>query len=193
MGMFDYIRADYPLPFTLEMVDWDLDIQEMPFQTKDLENFMEEYFINPEGELYYVKHTREWVDDDNAFLKGYLKIVDTEIVPANFHGVVYFYCYEDLPEKDGKHYSFYAEYEAKFSNNKLVSLELFDYKIEDNTEYKLDNKRFFDELEKKNNKWYNKYIFRTTPVRKVRHWIYRFFYHLHNLTGKMHTFVIRHF
>ena len=192
MGLFDYIRADYPLPFTLEMVDWDLDIQEMPFQTKDLENFMEEYFINPEGELYYVKHTREWVDDDDAFLKGYLKIVDTEIVPANFHGVVYFYCYEDHPEKDGKHYMLYAEYEAKFSNNKLVNIELFDANIEDVTEYKLKNEEFFEKLEKQKNKWYNKYIMYTKPVKFVRRKIYKFFYNLHQLTGKLHTFAIRH-
>lgn len=190
--MFDSIKCDYPLPVTLEMVDWDIDIQSLDFQTKDLENLMDEYIISPQGELLHVQHKREWLDDDNAFLKGYFEIVDTKIVPANYHGVIYFYCYEDLPQKDGKYYTFDAEYEAKFSDNKLVSLELFDYKIEDTTEYHLNNKKRMEEWDKELDKWYNKYIMYTKPVQFVRRKICRFFYNLHQLTGKLHTFVIRH-
>lgn len=192
MGMFDEIKCDYPLPVTLEMVDWDIDIQNMPFQTKDLENLLDEYIISPQGELLHVQHKRKWVDDDNSFLKGYFEITDTQIVPANYHGVIYFYCYEDLPQKDGKYYTFDAEYEAKFSDNKLVSLELFDYKIEDTTKYHLDIKKREVERKKESNKWYNKYIMHTKPVKFVRRKIYRFFYGLHQLTGKLHTFAIRH-
>ena len=193
MGMFDSIKCDYPLPITLEMVDWDIDVQNLDFQTKDLENLLDEYIITPEGELLHIQHKRNWIDDDSAFLKGYFEITDTQIVPANYHGIVNFYCYEDLPQKDGKYYTFDAEYEAKFIDNKLLSLELLDYKIEDNTKYHLDLKKKEGERKKKAKKWYNKYILYTKPVQFVRRKIYRFFYNLHQLTGKLHTFVIKHF
>jgi hypothetical protein len=193
MGMFDEIICDYPLPVTLEMVDWDIDIQGMSFQTKDLENLLDEYIISPQGELLHIQHQRVWVDDDNAFLKGYFETVDTQIVPAKYHGVVYFYCYEDLSEKDGRYYTLYAEYEAKFSDNKLTNLELFDYRIEDNTEHRLEMENGERQRREQENKWYNKYIINTKPVRFIRRLVYRFFYRLHNFTGKLHMLAVRYF
>jgi hypothetical protein len=192
MGMFDTIKCDYPLPVTTEMLEWGLDMQNMNFQTKDLENLLEEYVITPEGEFLFIKHTRKWVDDDSAFLKGYFEIVDTEIVPANYHGIVYFYCYEKLGVKDGKHYVISAEYEAKFIDNKLVNLELFDQEIIDDTEHVLRMKEFDKQREIEANKWYNKFIFNTKVVRKIRRAIHNIFYKLYQFTGKLHTWSIKH-
>jgi hypothetical protein len=192
MGMFDYIRCDYPIPVSKEMLEWDLDMQNMEYQTKDLDNFMEEYFINPEGELYYTHHEREWVDDDDAFLKGYFKIVKSEVRPANYHGTMEFYCYEDLGPKDGKHYSISADYEAKFTDNKLVHIELIEQRIEDTTEYVLMCEEKDREYEIKKSKWYNKYFFYTTPYRKFARSIIKMSSKLSNLTSKLNSFLIRH-
>ena len=192
MGMFDTIKCDYPLPITLEMVDWDIDVQNLKFQTKDLENLLDDYIITPEGRLLHVQHERKWVDNDDSFFKGYLETINTKIVSVDYHGVIYFYCYEDLPQKDGKYYTFDAEYAAKFSDNKLTSIELFDYSIKDTTEYHLAFEKSDIERRQRANKWYNKYILYTKPVQFVRRKIYRFFYNLHQLTGKLHTFAIKH-
>ena len=192
MGMFDTIRCDYPIPVTKEIIDTGLDMHDISFQTKDLENFMEEYFINPEGELFFIHNERVWRDDDDVFFKGYMEIVKTEIRPANFHGVIYFYCYEDLPEtEDGKRYILSVDYEAKFVDNKLISLNLHDQEIIDDTEHYHETQEFFRQCEIEKNKWYNKYFLLTKPILKVRRSIYRFFYNLHNLTGRLHTWSVR--
>jgi hypothetical protein len=167
-------------------------MQNMEFQTKDLENLMEEYVITPEGELLFIKHKREWVDDDNAFLKGYFKIVHTEIVPANYHGVVYLYCYEKLGIRNGRHYVISAEYEAKFADNKLVNLELFDQEIIDETEYVRDMEEREKQRKIRAKKWYNQYIFYTKPYRVFKNIICKALYKFHNFTGKLHMFAVRY-
>lgn len=50
--MFDSIRCSYPLPLPLEVVDDLPDIYEVEFQTKDLDNLLNEYYLNENGELF---------------------------------------------------------------------------------------------------------------------------------------------
>ena len=50
MGMFDSIQCSYPLPLPLEVVDIFPDVYDQEFQTKDLENFLDTYIINEDGE-----------------------------------------------------------------------------------------------------------------------------------------------
>ena len=192
MGLFDEIKCDYPLPVTMEMVDFDIDVQDVIFQTKDFENLMEEYIISEDGELLLVKKSFKWVEDGSQFFKGHLEEIDSKIVPADFHGKINFYCYEDLPEMDGVMRVFDAEYEAKFTDNKLVDLQLVDCKIIDNTQHVKDLNELFDKREQEMKKWKNKYFWNTLPMIKFKKFVCRFFYNLHTFTGKLHSFSIRH-
>ena len=54
MGMFDTVSVSDPLPFTEEMISLGLDINNHNWQTKDLHNAMEMYFIQG-GELFVEK------------------------------------------------------------------------------------------------------------------------------------------
>ena len=153
MGLFDYVRCKYQLPKpSFDLDSWKIDLNQLEYQTKDLENFMIEYTIRENGELWYDDKKYKWVDDDNHFLKGYMEVETSEEKPANFHGVLLFYCYEDLGERDGKFYNLQLDYEAKFVDNKIVELKLVEEKLEDVTEYKLKMKEFFKQEEIKRNK-----------------------------------------
>lgn len=55
MGMFDSVQCNYPLPLPLEVVDIYPDIYNQEFQTKDLENLLDNYILNEDGELLWIK------------------------------------------------------------------------------------------------------------------------------------------
>ena len=69
MGMFDSVQCNYPLPIPLDVVDIYPDIYDQEFQTKDLENLLDHYILNEDGELLWIKKEYEWKDDDSHFLK----------------------------------------------------------------------------------------------------------------------------
>lgn len=165
MGMFDSIRCDYPLPLPLEVVDKLPDIYEKEFQTKDFENLLDYYIITEEGEILFHKKKYEWRDDDSSFLKGYMEVIEEEIIPYPFHGLLNFYSYEtvysDISKLSG--YDISVDYIAKFNNGRLDSIEVLEYKVEDATKRLVELDQFFKRQQSIRNFWYNKYIFNTAP------------------------------
>lgn len=163
MGMFDSIECNYPLPLPLEVVDIFPDIYDQEFQTKDLENLLDLYYLNEDGVLYWRKRKYEWKDDDNAFFKGYMDVVDEEVVPINFHGVLNFYCYETVHEDESsdKAKDVTIDYLAKFTNGKLENIKVLSYEVRDATVRIIDLKNTMKKHEERRKRWYNKYIFYT--------------------------------
>lgn len=192
MGLFDRVIVRHPLPLPLEVVDNLHDIYDIEFQTKDLENYLEDYILDEDGRFFEVKVQSEWVDDDESFLKGYFKAVKEDIIPSKFHGVLNFYCYERLHTGENRGQDVSLDYLAKFNDGGLVDLELLSYEISDASEDIVRTKEFFKKLEIEKNKWYNKFFLQTKPISFIRKKIIKFFGYIHNLTGKLHTFVIRH-
>lgn len=186
MGMFDSIKCSYPLPEVKGLQGWNLNIQEIEYQTKDMDNVLGHYYIKENGELWWKDQKFKWVDDDNAFLKGYLEVESSEDKPANYHGILNFYCYEDLGEKDGKFYIYTSEYNAKFSDNVLVNLEVVEAKVEDVTESKLKTQAFWKKHDEKRKKWYNKYFLHTKIIQKIRRMILRSFYRWYQLNQSIY-------
>ena len=139
MGMFDNIECNYPLPLSKELIELeDFNIYGVEFQTKSFENLMELYIITEEGELFRKKIDYKWVDDEEYFLKGYMKATKEELIKENYHGIIEFYCYEDIKkEVNGKirETSISVDYIAKFSDGKIVSIDLVNQTIEDTTEH----------------------------------------------------------
>lgn len=192
MGMFDNIECNYPLPISKELLDVEeLNVYEVEFQTKSLENLMELYVITEDGELLRRKNRYEWVDDDNAFLKGYMEVVSSADVKENFHGILEFYFYESyVRDVNGKkkEITVSGDYEAKFIDGKLTTIELVDQSIEDTTEYYEKMQEFWKQNKIKANKWYNKYFFYTKQFRDFkRYFIYRPLSALHKFTGWLLT------
>lgn len=163
MGMFDSIECNYPLPLPLEVVDIFPDIYDQEFQTKDLENLLDLYYLNEDGVLYWRKRKYEWKDDDSAYLKGYMDVVEEEVVPTDFHGVLNFYCYETVNEDESsdKAKDVTIDYLAKFTNGKLENIEVLSYEIRDATVRIIELKNTMKKHEERRKRWYNKYIFYT--------------------------------
>lgn len=163
MGMFDSIQCNYPLPIPLEVVDIFPDLYDQEFQTKDLENLLEQYILNEDGELLRIHKKYEWKDDDSAFLKGYMEVVSQKIVPSNFHGVLNFYCYETIHEdkSSDKAKDISIDYLAKFTNGKIENIEILNYEITDATVRIIELKNTMKKYEELRKRWYNKYIFHT--------------------------------
>ena len=168
--MFDSISCDYPLPLPLEVVDIMPDVYDIEFQTKDLDNLLDLYILNEDGNLLHRQRQYVWKDDDDAFLKGYMEITKEEIVPYNYHGVVNLYCYETIREEEGgkKATDISIDYLAKFTNGKLENIEILSYEINDATE-RLDKlKTSMIESAQKTKLWYNKYFFNTRFYRFIK-------------------------
>jgi hypothetical protein len=170
MGMFDSIQCNYPLPLPLEIVDIFPDVYNQEFQTKDLENLLDNYILNEDGELLWVKKEYKWVDDEDAFLKGYMEKISEEIIPSNFHGILNFYCYETVHEsgqtmsfKDGevnaKDVS--IDYLAKFTNGKIDFIEVLSYEVSDASVRLIQLKENITKANIKANRFYNKYLLHT--------------------------------
>ena len=170
MGMFDSIKCNYPLPLPLEVVDILPDLYDLEFQTKDLENLLDDYYLNEDGLLLWHKRKYEWKDDDSAFLKGYMDVVEEEIIPTDFHGVINFYCYETVHEDESsdKAKDITIDYLAKFTNGKLENIEILDYEVRDATVRIINLKNTMKEHEERRKRWYNKYIFNTKYWRFIK-------------------------
>jgi len=142
MGMFDSLTVKKKLPLTKELkalnVKWDEEV----FQTKDLDNYMDNYEITKSGKLKHLWQKREWKEDDSSFLKGYLGVVEEEWKDVDFHGTINFYTTHCT--NDTKHWDYFDdvdqlsfddielipgddwwfEFEASFTKGKLDEIKL---------------------------------------------------------------------
>jgi hypothetical protein len=170
MGMFDSVQCNYPLPLPLEVIDIMPDPYDQEFQTKDLENLLEQYILSEDGKLLRIQKQYEWRDDDSAFLKGYMEVVSQEIVPSDFHGILNFYCYETIHEDESsdKAKDVTIDYLAKFTNGKIENIEILSYEIIDATVRIIDLKNTMKKHEECRKRWYNKYIFYTKTWRFIK-------------------------
>ncbi len=194
--MFDSIECNYPLPLSKEVIELEnFDVYEADHQTKSLNNLLELYIITEDGELFCRKDEHEWIDDDDAFLKGYMQVTSSELVKQNFHGIIEFGCYEQLREEaDSKvqETSVSLDYEAKFIDGKLVSIDLVNQSIDDTTKHYEEMQVLFLKQKERARKWYNKHIFYTKWFRAVkRQCIYKPLNGLHKFTGKLLTLSYR--
>ena len=166
MGMFDTISISDPLPFTEEMISLGLDINNHNWQTKDLHNAMEMYFIQG-GELFVEKFNKEvWVEGDkNAehFLDrmGHLNREEPYLKKVPFHGEIFFYDYAH--DVDGK-WDCWVEFKAIFTHDKVEKFELVEFRKESNAERKARDEAFVNNLRKEEKAWINKYFFHTKFV-----------------------------
>ena len=130
MSMYDNIRCEYKLP--------DEEMQEKEFQTKDLDNFLEDYTITSDGTL--IHHTKnyeyvpeeerpyygkeEWQTKPVVRLMGIIKATPSGDEVVNYNGALTFYTFK--PEAGSLIY-----YTASFEDGKLIEL----IRQHDNAEY----------------------------------------------------------
>ena len=137
VGLFDYVRCEYPLPLPDEASEIDMpDWSEFDFQTKSFllsadgdDEFIaiESYCIDEEGEIYKDVVERAYEESENGFLeiketnKGIEKVEYTgELLLSGFH----------VAEK----YDCLMEFKALFWKGELKEIKLADWKKEDNAD-----------------------------------------------------------
>lgn len=167
MGMFDTISISDALPYTQEMKDLGLDKNDHNWQTKDLENAMELYFIQG-GRLYAQKYKKtEWIEGDPKAKSvmgriGKLVTEDPYLEPVNHHGEIYFY---DFKQDVDNKWDCWIEFKVVFTNGTVDRYQLVEFSKTDNAERKQKDKEWQDAITKESNRWINKYFLYTKPVR----------------------------
>lgn len=125
MGMFDSLYCKYPLPIS--------EVQEMQFQTKDLESFLNNYLIDEQGVLWREEYDTENRSDPNAKgvarLLGSMARVNKKMVAMpDFNDQIEFY--SEYPSYGEKRESCgWTTFLAQFKNGKIASIKI----VEDDT------------------------------------------------------------
>jgi hypothetical protein len=194
MGMFSYIKCKKELPLNDELKNIDVVWEDAQFQTKDLDNCLDNYVITENGDLiediieyeytYYteeekkLKSHRPWdIVKDQKISKQYTKQV-------NFHGTIKFYEMFDLSEEE----DIWADFEAYFTYGKLDKIELVKTEKHECRKIKMDE--FWKEHERKKNSFYYK-------IRKYSGWFWfwnkvgKICYNVSRFFSNIHTFIIR--
>jgi hypothetical protein len=139
MGMFDSIKIKRKLPLSKELKDLNINWDKVSFQTKALENYMGHYFIDKRGYLFEEVVEGDWipVPEDQRDVpwhvadfeekKRYNKKID-------FHGVLKFYAYEELNDKE----DFWVDFAAYFIYGKLDKIELLEFKRTESNKFSIE-------------------------------------------------------
>lgn len=117
MGRYDTFRINAKLLPTSNVQELE-DLQDLEFQTKDLEREFLDYFVGDDGYLYFDDFEYEMKPTDNP--DGLFSIELTKINQATkksyYTGDIKFY---------GKPYETFYTFSANFENGKLQSVYLF--------------------------------------------------------------------
>jgi hypothetical protein len=118
MGMFDYLRCEYPLPAP--------NAQALDYQTKDTgAQYMDTYVITAEGRLVHEKYDVEDRSDPkaeglDALLGSMTRVNKRNSEPLDFTGEISFYTGGDYNEPT----RWWIEFSAYFINGLLQSMTL---------------------------------------------------------------------
>lgn len=128
MGMFDTIYVKKKLPLTKELKALNVDWEEVDFQTKDLENALDTYEITKAGKLRHLWQEREWREDNDSFLGGYLDVVKEEWRDVNYHGTINFYT--SYTDNNDYHWNFVNDDPEQISWDEIELIEGYDWWLE---------------------------------------------------------------
>jgi len=144
MGMFSYIKCKKELPLTDELKSLSVKWDELPYQTRDLDNCLENYIISEDGELleevieyeytYYTEEEKKQKDHKVWNIVKDQKIVKQETKKVDFHGKITFYETFDLNDLE----SIWVDFDAYFVYGKLDKLELVKVEKYENRKVKMD-------------------------------------------------------
>lgn len=120
MGMFDSLYCKYPLPIP--------EVQEMQFQTKDLDNFLNNYLIDENGVLWREDYDTEDRSDPNA--KGIVRLFGCMtrvnqkwVAVSDFNDEIEFYSeYPSYGEK--REHCGWTSFLAQFKNGQMTSIQI---------------------------------------------------------------------
>jgi hypothetical protein len=170
MGMFDTIQWGDKLPFSEEMKEFGLDKNNWSFQTKDLHCCLGNYVVQ-DGNFFLEKYKSEkWVEGDANSKNwldriGSLKRTEPYLELQKITETIYMYDYRHdvLGLWDCS-----IEFKVVLIDGKVQSTELFEFKKVPSADRKEQERKWHADREYENSRWYNRFIFHTSPYRWVR-------------------------
>jgi len=176
--MFDTIAWGEKLPFSPEMEELGLNKNDWSFQTKDLDNGMDEYVVQ-EGKIFLIAYEKqEWVEGDkdskDLFAKiGHIERTGRYLKPIDLTATICIYDYRHSVQDK---WDCRIDYEAVFVKGALESVKLLKFEKTDNADRLQFEKEWQERYLREASLWYNKYIFDTTIWRKFIGWYLRRFF-----------------
>ena len=178
MGMFDTIQWGDNLPFSEEMKGLGLAKNNWSFQTKDLDCCLADYVVQ-DGIFFLKKYKNEkWVEGDpkgESFIDrlGSLERTQPYIEPEKITTTIYMYDYRHdvLGLWDCS-----IEFKVVFIDGKVQSTELVRFEKLPNAERKQQELEWRQRQDFINSRWYNRFIFHTSPYRWTSRCISRALY-----------------
>ena len=183
--MFSYIKCQKELPLTDELKSLSVKWDETQFQTKDLDNCLENYIISEDGELleevieyeytYYTEEEKKQKDHKPWNIVKDQKIVNQETKKVDFHGKITFYETLDLNDEE----SIWVDFNAYFVYGKLDKLELAKVEKYENRKIKMDE--YWKTYESKQNSFsyklrkYSGWFWAWNKIEKTCYSLSRFF------------------
>lgn len=162
MGMYDSIECEYPLPMPDDPKGY---TGSYGFQTKDLENSLDIYIIDKDGQLFVERRETEWVGGDpngKSFLEksGHLRTIKTWLETVNRTCTIQFYDYLSSNKTD---YDYWIVYNAVFIEGKITDVKLTTFEARPNSERKEKDEAFKMKLKLRHEfiqTWRYKYIYK---------------------------------
>lgn len=126
--MFDDIIVKKKLPLTKELKSLPIEWNKIVWQTKDLENLLNAYVIEKNGNLYLKQVNGFWRDlpeeEQDIWYNSEFVETDKELIHLKeYHGVLKFYTYETVEDE-----GWWVEFEAYYSYGKLDKIVLKEVK-----------------------------------------------------------------
>lgn len=113
--MFDSLVIKYPLP--------NKEHNALVYQTKNLARMLDNYEIREDGTLWHERVVREWEENPNSPIGGYLRDVSRKWMPvSDFEGGISFYT--SIDDGLGGPSRGWVEYKAVFVDSVLVSVHV---------------------------------------------------------------------
>lgn len=124
MGLFDYLRCEYPLPAPL--------VQDLPFQTKSFENpFSDDYTLRADGTLWHTEYDYE--DRSDPTQKGLLglagsmtRINEREVFQEDFSGDLEFHTDYGRRNKNGWGEG-WISFQARIMAGRVISVDVIEH------------------------------------------------------------------
>ena len=198
--MFDEIKVKHDLLLPEEIKSLDIDWKEVRFQTKDLENLLDEYLINNDAlyqrivELEYIEYTEE-EKKQNRKSKKFFPIYKDVIEKSSyhkkmddFHGSINFYHYGELNDEE----DFMVDFIAHFSYGNLDRIKLL--KFEKFESRKINSKQWQLKMEEEAKKPWNRFKHYAKYVGWRHFWkaVDTSIFKVVNLFQSIRTFILRH-
>jgi hypothetical protein len=149
----------------------DFNFNSTSFQTKDLENILEDYEIREDGSLWIRRTESEYVEGDKKAKSlidrlGHMKLIKEWWEPTKFTGVIEFYNsigFDGEVYRDSYEYDYFIEYIVTFVDGQITTIGLLKFQGTNNAERKKRDAEFKEETRLEKilwDKWYMKYLYR---------------------------------